>query len=159
MPTVRELRVNGAPVIVNADSDAPLLFVLREQADITGVKYGCGEGQCGACTVLLDGSPVRSCLTPTSAAVGKEITTVEGLSVDGELHPLQQAFLEEEAFQCGFCTPGMIVSGVGLLNRNPNPTPEEVLRHMQGNICRCGTYPRIVTAIQNVAAQTTEDDR
>jgi aerobic-type carbon monoxide dehydrogenase small subunit (CoxS/CutS family) len=153
-----ELKVNRAPVRIDADAEASLLSVLREQADTTGVKYGCGEGQCGACTVLLDGSPVRSCLTPVRAAVGKEITTIEGLEEEGRLHPLQQAFLEMDALQCGYCTPGMILSGVGLLNKNPSPAPEEVRRFMEGNICRCGTYPRILAAIKKATMRLTEEE-
>ncbi len=159
MSKLKELKVNRASVRVDADAESSLLSVLREQADMTGVKYGCGEGQCGACTVLLDGSPVRSCLTPVRAAVGKEVTTIEGLEEDGRLHPLQQAFLEMDALQCGYCTPGMILSGVGLLNKNPNPAPDEVLRFMAGNICRCGTYPRILAAIRKAAVGLTEEDQ
>lgn len=159
MSKLKELKVNRASVRVDADAESSLLSVLREQADMTGVKYGCGEGQCGACTVLLDGSPVRSCLTPVRAAVGKEVTTIEGLEEDGRLHPLQQAFLEMDALQCGYCTPGMILSGVGLLNKNPNPAPDEVLRFMEGNICRCGTYPRILAAIRKAAVGLTEEDQ
>jgi isoquinoline 1-oxidoreductase subunit alpha len=120
--------------------------VLRDDLDLTGTKYGCGEGQCGACTVLLGGQPVRSCITPVSAAAGKPITTIEGIH-----HPLQEAFLEAGAMQCGYCTSGMIVSGVALLNRNPNPGREEIVRHMNGNICRCGTYLRIIDAIRKAA--------
>ena len=146
MPRVTELTVNGARRRIDADPERTLLSVLRDGLDLTGTKYGCGEGQCGACTVLLDGLPVRSCITPVSAAAGKQITTIEGIA-----HPLQDAFLEADAMQCGYCTPGMIVSGVALLNKNPHPTREEIVRHMNGNICRCGTYLRIVAAIQKAA--------
>jgi isoquinoline 1-oxidoreductase alpha subunit len=159
MPNVKELLVNRERKAVDADADASLLSVLRERAELTGAKYGCGEGQCGACTVLLDGKPVRSCLTAVRAAIGKNITTIEGLEANGGLHPLQQAFLDMGALQCGYCTPGMILSGVGLLNENPSPSREEVLRFMEGNICRCGAYPRILAAIQKAASSPTEDDR
>lgn len=159
MTKVKKVLVNRASVTVDADPEASLLSVLREQADLTGVKYGCGEGQCGACTVLLDGSPIRSCITPVRVALGKEITTIEGLRQDGKLHPLQQAFLEMGALQCGYCTPGMILSGVGLLNKNPSPTRREILRFMEGNICRCGTYARILAAIETARARLTEEDR
>ena len=157
MAKVQELHVNRERRRVDADEQATLLSVLRERAGLTGVKYGCGEGQCGACTVLLDGSPVRSCVTPVRAAVGKAVTTIEGLDQDGRLHPLQQAFLDMGALQCAYCTPGMIVSGVGLLNENPSPTREEILRFMEGNICRCGTYPRILAAIQKAAETISEE--
>ncbi len=158
MSKLIELLVNRARVRVDADPETSLLNVLREQADLTGTKYGCGEGQCGACTVLLDGTPIRSCITPVRAAFGKQITTIEGLENGGRLHPLQEAFLEMGALQCGYCTPGMILSGVGLLNKNPSPTREEVLRFMEGNICRCGTYPRILAAMEKAAASVTEED-
>ncbi len=128
-----------------------LLSVLRNRLDLTGTKYGCGEGQCGACTVLLDGKPIRSCRTPVSSAAGKRITTIEGLEQDGRLHPVQQAFLDNEAFQCGYCTPGMIMGAVALLTSNPRPSEQEILRGMQGHICRCGTYQRIVAAVEQAA--------
>jgi aerobic-type carbon monoxide dehydrogenase small subunit (CoxS/CutS family) len=141
------LLVNGSQHKVDAAPDATLLSVLRNQLGLTGTKYGCGEGQCGACTVLIDGKPTRSCRTNASLAAGKKISTIEGLSQNGNLHPLQQAFLDEEAFQCGYCTPGMLMSAMALLNSNPHPSDEEIIQHMNGNICRCGTYPRIVAAI------------
>ena len=159
MSTLTELWVNRACIRIDADPEASLLSVLREQTNLTGAKYGCGEGQCGACTVLLDGSPVRSCLTPMRAVAGRQITTIEGLEDQGQLHPVQEAFLEMGALQCGYCTPGMILSGVGLLNKNPNPTREEVLRFMQGNICRCGAYPRILAAMEKAAAIVGKKDR
>jgi isoquinoline 1-oxidoreductase alpha subunit len=137
---------------LSLETGSSLLGVLREELDLTGAKYGCGEGQCGACTVLVDGKPVRSCVTPVGGVAGKRITTIEGLERDGRLHPLQEAFLEEGAMQCGYCIPGMIMSGVGLLDSNPNPSPQEIVRAMEGNICRCGTYPRIVAAIRRAAA-------
>ncbi len=146
------LNVNGKDHSVDAKlADEPLLYVLRNQFQLTGTKYGCGEGQCGACTVLLDGTPVRSCITPASAAVRKKITTIEGLERDGQLHPVQAAFLKHDAMQCGYCTSGMIISAVGLLRSDPNPTVEHIIRYMNGNICRCGTYPRIVAAIKDAA--------
>ena len=145
------LLVNGTEHRVEVPSDEPLLYVLREQLSLTGTKYGCGEGQCGACTVLLDGRAVRSCRTPVSAAAGKKIITIEGLEQNGKLHPVQEAFLQAEAFQCAYCTPGMIMAAAALLNENPNPSEEEISRRMEGNICRCGTYPRIVAAVHQAA--------
>lgn len=147
-----ELRINNRIQRVDVDPERDLLSVLRDELDLTGTKYGCGEGQCGACTVLLDGSAVRSCRTPVRAAAGKQITTIEGLDKDGRLHPLQQAFLDTDAMQCAYCTPGMIMSGVGLLSKTPHPDEPTILRAMQGNICRCGTYPRIVAAVRMAAA-------
>jgi aerobic-type carbon monoxide dehydrogenase small subunit (CoxS/CutS family) len=146
------LSVNGRERRVDAPSDESLLSVLRNRLRLTGTKYGCGEGQCGACTVLLDGRPVRSCQLPVSEAAGNKITTIEGLEENGRLHPVQEAFLEAEAFQCGYCTPGMIVSAVGLLKKNPNPNEREIAASLAGNICRCGTYPRIVAAVRRAAA-------
>jgi aerobic-type carbon monoxide dehydrogenase small subunit (CoxS/CutS family) len=143
-----ELTVNGIPHAVQSDPSPPLLEILRDELDLTGSKYGCGEGQCGACTVLLDGVPFRSCQTPLRIAQGKQITTIEGLAVNGHLHPLQEAFIQADAMQCGYCTPGMILSATALLRKNPNPSDAEILRAMEGNICRCGTYPRILTAIR-----------
>jgi len=124
---------------------------LRDDLDLTGSKYGCGEGQCGACTVLIDGQATRSCITKLGAAAGKKITTIEGIEKNGPLHPLQEAFLEADALQCGYCTPGMIMSSVALLSKNPNPSEQEIVRFMDGNVCRCGTYPRIVSAIRKAA--------
>ena len=147
--------VNGKERRVAAAPEQPLLWVLRNQLQLTGTKYGCGEGQCGACTVLLGGKAVRSCLTPLSAAAGKEVVTIEGLEHNGALHPVQQAFLSQEAFQCGYCTSGMILSAVALVESMKNPTEDEIVRAMNGNICRCGTYPRIVAAVRQ-AAQTAQ---
>jgi aerobic-type carbon monoxide dehydrogenase small subunit (CoxS/CutS family) len=152
---VVELHVNGTKRRVEVDAERSLLSVLRDELDLTGAKYGCGEGQCGACTVLVDGRAVRSCLAPVHTAEGKQITTIEGLEQQGRLHPLQEAFLAVDALQCGYCTAGMIMSGVGLLQQNPHPTAAEILRAMEGNICRCGTYPRVIAAIQH-AANTQE---
>ena len=147
------LNVNGSERQVDAPPDEPLLYVLRNRLQLTGTKYGCGEGQCGACTVLLDGKPARSCRTPVSQAAGKKVLTIEGLEQNGKLHPVQAAFLEQEAFQCGYCTSGMIMGTVALLNATPNPTDADIVRQMNGNVCRCGTYPRIVAAVR-MAAQS-----
>ena len=143
-----ELTVNGKSRRVDAARDETLLSVLRNRLDLTGTKYGCGEGQCGACTVLLDGRAVVSCQVPVSEAAGRKIVTIEGLAQNGRLHPVQAAFLEAEAFQCGYCTPGMIVASVALLQANAAPTAEEIARGLARNVCRCGTYPRIVEAVQ-----------
>jgi aerobic-type carbon monoxide dehydrogenase small subunit (CoxS/CutS family) len=148
---ILELQVNGTRRRVEVDGERSLLSVLRDELDLTGAKYGCGEGQCGACTVLVDGRAVRSCLTQAASVEGKQVTTVEGLERNGALHPLQEAFLAVDAMQCGYCTAGMIMSGVGLLKKTPNPTDAEILRAMEGNICRCGTYLRIVAAIRQAA--------
>lgn len=148
---VLELQINGTKRRVEVDGERALLSVLRDDLDLTGSKYGCGEGQCGACTVLIDGRAVRSCLTQVASVEGKQITTVEGLERNGRLHPLQEAFMDVDAMQCGYCTTGMIMSSVGLLKKTPNPTDTEILRAMEGNICRCGTYTRIVAAIRQAA--------
>jgi aerobic-type carbon monoxide dehydrogenase small subunit (CoxS/CutS family) len=149
-----ELVVNGARHRVQSDPDRPLLYVLREELDLTGTKYGCGEGQCRACTVLLDGTPVRSCITPVSKTQGKQVTTIEGLEQNGKLHPVQEAFIKADAMQCGYCTPGMIVGSVALLKRIPDPSEAQIARELDGHICRCGTYPRIVTAVRMAARMT-----
>jgi aerobic-type carbon monoxide dehydrogenase small subunit (CoxS/CutS family) len=151
MPNVTELRINGSKRNFNAEPERTLLSVLRDDLDLTGAKYGCGEGQCGACTVLVDGVPTRSCVTAVKDLTGKEITTVEGLERNGKLHPLQEAFLETGAMQCGYCTCGMIMAGVALLRRNASPTTREIVRAMDGNICRCGVYQRIVAAVAKAA--------
>ncbi len=143
--------VNGKQYQINAPPEQPLLWVLRDPLQLTGTHYGCGEGQCGACTVLLEGKAVRSCLTPVSAAAGKKIITIEGLQQNGALHPVQEAFLSEEALQCGYCTSGMIMSAVALLQTKKNPSDAEIVHAMNGNICRCGTYPRIVAAVRQAA--------
>jgi len=145
------LIVNGTERKAEAAAGESLLSVLRYRLGLTGTKYGCGEGQCGACTVLLEGKAVRSCLTPAESAAGKKILTIEGLYQDGKLAPVQQAFLEDEAFQCGYCTPGMVMSAHALLAGNPQPSEEEIKQRMNGNVCRCGTYPRIVAAIRRAA--------
>jgi len=151
MSRAMELRVNGKRYRIDTDPERSLLSVLRDDLDLTGSKYGCGEGQCGACTVLVDGKATRSCITPVAIAAGKQITTIEGLEKNGRLHPLQEAFLEVGAMQCGYCTPGMIMSGVALLSKNPDPSDQEIVRFMEGNICRCGTYQRIIAAIHRAA--------
>jgi isoquinoline 1-oxidoreductase alpha subunit len=143
-----EFVLNGSRYSVDAEPERTLLTVLRDELDLTGAKYGCGEGQCGACTVMIDGAAVRSCQTRVSSVAGRRVTTIEGLEQHGRLHPLQEAFLETDAMQCAYCTPGMIVSGAALLAKNPDPSDAEILDAMQGNVCRCGTYPRIVSAIK-----------
>jgi len=147
-----ELRINGSTHRLDVDPQRTLLSVLRDELDLTGTKYGCGEGQCGACTVLLDGEPTLSCQTPVEKAAGKPITTIEGLAQHGKLHPLQQAFIDLDAMQCGYCTPGMILAGVALLNRNPHPSEVDVVEALEGHICRCGTYQRIIEATLQAAA-------
>lgn len=146
-----QLTINGRSYSVDANPDTPLLTVLREHLDLTGSKYGCGEGQCGACTVLLEGRAQRSCITAVGAVGQRQITTIEGLADGDHLHPVQEAFLDAGAMQCAYCTSGMIMSAVSLLKRNPEPSESEIIRGMDGNICRCGTYPRIVSAIQHAA--------
>lgn len=154
------LNVNGAQLSVSAPADEPLLYVLRNRLNLTGTRYGCGEGQCGACTVLLNGRAVRSCLTSVGAAATAKIVTIEGLEQNGRLSAVQQAFLDEGALQCGYCTSGMILSATSLLRDKRNPSDDEIVMAMNGNVCRCGTYPRIVAAIKR-AAQTmaTEPSR
>ena len=151
MPQATTLIVNSATHTVDSAYDRPLLDVLRADLGLTGCKIGCGEGACGACTVLLDGQTTRSCITPLAAALGRPVLTIEGLARHGQLHPLQQAFLDADAMQCGYCTPGMIMAALGLLEQNPDPSEDAIIAAMQGNICRCGTYARIVRAIQQAA--------
>jgi aerobic-type carbon monoxide dehydrogenase small subunit (CoxS/CutS family) len=152
-----EIDVNGVRHTVDAEPERTLLTLLRDELDLTGTKYGCGEGQCGACTVLIDGAPARSCQTRAGAMGGHKITTIEGLAQHDALthepilHPVQEAFLDAESMQCGYCTPGMIMSGVALLNKNLNPDDAAIMQAMQGNVCRCGTYPRIVAAVRRAA--------
>ena len=159
MANTLQLEVNGKRYAVKYPGDTPLLYVLRDELGLTGTKYGCGEGQCGACTVLLGGAPRRSCQIPVSAAAGRPITTIEGLEQNGKLHPVQQAFLDAGAFQCAYCTSGMIMSSVGLLKTNPNPTPADIVQGLQGNMCRCGTHPRIMEAVLNAAKASQEPGR
>ncbi|MGA2877923.1 MAG: (2Fe-2S)-binding protein [Bryobacteraceae bacterium] len=149
-----ELVVNQRHYRLLVDPSRVLLWVLRDELELTGTKYGCGEGHCGACTVLIDGAPVRSCMTRASVVAGKEITTIEGLEQNGKLHPLQEAFIQADALQCGYCTPGMILSSVGLLKKTPQPSEPEIRRALQGNVCRCGTYPRIIAAVQMAVGQS-----
>lgn len=153
------LNINGASHHVNAPPEETLLSVLRNRLDLTGTKYGCGEGQCGACTVLLDGRAARSCLVAVSSAADTKIVTIEGLEQGGKLSPVQQAFLDEEAFQCGYCTSGMILSATSLLRQTPNPREEQIVEAMNGNICRCGTYPRIVQAVKHAARLSADGGR
>jgi aerobic-type carbon monoxide dehydrogenase small subunit (CoxS/CutS family) len=150
MPKVA-LRINGAVQNVDVGPAETLLSVLRDTLGLTGTKYGCGEGQCGACTVLVDGQPVKSCQARASVLQGKSIRTIESLEENGRLHPLQEAFLKHDAMQCGYCTPGMIMAGVGLLASNPHPTDEAIIKAMDRNVCRCGTYRRILAAIKDAA--------
>lgn len=145
------LNVNGAPLHVSAPPEESLLSVLRNRLNLTGTKYGCGEGQCGACTVLLNGLATRSCMIPAAAAVKAKIVTIEGLEADGKLSAVQQAFLDEGAFQCGYCTSGMILSATSLLSKTPNPSEEQIVTAMNGNVCRCGTHPRIVNTVRRAA--------
>ena len=145
-------RLNDQPVQLSVDKSRPLLWVLRTDLALTGTKFGCGEGYCGACTVLVDRRAMRSCSLTVKDVEGKEVTTIEGLAKGGQLHPLQQAFMEHDALQCGFCTSGMILTAVGLLRSHPQPSREQIIRGMEDNFCRCGAHPRIVDAIQSAAA-------
>ncbi len=150
MSKITALNVNGKKLKVDVDSTTSLLAVLRNDLDLTGSKYGCGEGECGACTVLIDGLPTKSCVMPVGRIGSRQITTIEGIEKDGRLHPVQEAFLKADAMQCAYCTPGMIMATVGLLAKNPRPNRDEIVKGMNGNVCRCGTYQRIVTAIESV---------
>ena len=145
--------VNGQPATVTSDPQRPLLDVLREDLKLTGAKYGCGEGACRACTVLMDGKPVTSCDTPVAKAAGTKIVTIEGLSKGDELHPVQEAFLAENAFQCGYCTPGMVLATIALLSETPSPTDEQIASALNGHLCRCGGYERIIKAVRRAAGK------
>ncbi len=147
MPREFVLHVNGAQRATTTDEERPLLEVLREDFHLTGTKYGCGEGECGACTVLLDGEPTRSCVTPVTEAEGKSIQTIEGLAEDGRLHPVQQAFLDEQAFQCGYCVPGHIMTAVALVRNRPNASREEIIAALSEHLCRCCNYSKIQAAV------------
>jgi aerobic-type carbon monoxide dehydrogenase small subunit (CoxS/CutS family) len=153
MANIRELDVNGTRRRLDVDAGRTLLSVLREDLDLTGTKYGCGEGQCAACTVLVDGQPTLACITMVGEVAGKRIVTIEGLAPAGKLHPVQEAFLEADAMQCGYCTSGMILGAVALLRSKPNPSDAEIVSGMNGHICRCGTYPRIARAIHAAAGK------
>jgi len=158
LDTIR-LNINRTERQVEVDRSESLLTVLRDRLDLTGSKYGCGEGQCGACVVLVDGNPTRSCVTAVSSAIGRRLITIEGLAQGETLHPLQESFLEEGALQCAYCTSGMIVTAAGLLEQNPNPSRDEIAAYMEGNICRCGTYGRILTAVEKAARRLRERTR
>jgi len=151
MEEVVRFTLNGKPVEVTAEADRKLLWALRGDLGTTGPKYGCGEGMCGACTVLVDDEAVRSCLTPLRQVQGKSVTTIEGLEKNGRLHPLQQAFMDHDALQCGYCTPGMILTAYSFLRHNPRPSYEQIVKGMEGNLCRCGAHTRIIAAIQAAA--------
>jgi aerobic-type carbon monoxide dehydrogenase small subunit (CoxS/CutS family) len=153
MEEVVRFTLNGTPTSVTVDSGRALLWVLRTDLGLTGTKYGCGEGHCGACSVLVDDVAVRSCVLPVKRVEGKAVTTIEGLAQDGELHPLQKAFAEHDALQCGFCTPGMILAAYGLLRRTPRPSYGDIVRGLEGNLCRCGAHKRIVEAVQAAAEE------
>ena len=162
MSKITKLQVNGTTQTIDANESASLLSVLRDQLDLTGSKYGCGEGQCGACTVLVDGYSRRSCITKVGTVADKKITTIEGLAARDRLHPVQQAFLDEQAMQCAYCTSGMIMSAVALLNKSVHPSRSEIVDFMDGNVCRCGTHPRIVAAIERASrrmASVTKESR
>jgi isoquinoline 1-oxidoreductase alpha subunit len=147
------LTVNGGSHTLDVAPDMPLLWVVRDELGLTGTKFGCGAAHCGACTVHVDGQPVRSCVTPVAQASGKRITTIEGLSRDGRSHPLQKAWVAEQVPQCGYCQSGQIMQAAALLAANRNPSREQIVQHMDGNICRCGTYGRIVRAIERAARE------
>jgi aerobic-type carbon monoxide dehydrogenase small subunit (CoxS/CutS family) len=153
MPATIAFRLNDQPVSLAVDPDRPLLWVLRTELALTGTKYGCGEGHCGCCEVLVDHSAQRACLLAVKDVAGKNVTTIEGLEKDGQLHPLQKAFMAHDALQCGFCTPGMIMRAAGLLQANPHPSVDEIVRGMDSNFCRCGAHMRIIQAIQTAAAE------
>ncbi len=153
MPDSIAFKLNHKPVRLKLEGDRPLLWVLRTDLGLTGTKFGCGEGHCGSCTVLVDGVAVRSCLWKLKQVQDKDVVTIEGLAKDGKLHPLQKAFLEHDALQCGFCTPGMILTAAGLLAKTPNPTRQQIIRGMDQNLCRCGAHTRILDAIETAAAE------
>ncbi len=152
-----KVKVNGVEQELSVEPNMPILYALRDELGLTGTKFGCGIGQCGACTVHLDGNPIRACLTPVSVAQDKELTTIEGLAEDNVLHPVQQAWVDHKVPQCGFCQSGQMMSAVALLNRNSDPSDAEIEASMQGNICRCGTYPRIKAAIKDAAQKVRKE--
>ncbi len=153
MPDTLAFQLNHKPVRIEVDGNRPLLWVLRTDLGLTGTKFGCGQGHCGACTVLVDKVAVRSCILKAKDVKGKEVVTIEGLARDGTLHPVQKAFLEHDAFQCGFCTPGMILTSVALLEANRQPTREQIVRGLDQNLCRCGAHTRIIRALQTATAE------
>lgn len=152
MEQTTSFTLNGKPASVTTDNERMLLWVLRSDLGLTGTKFGCGEAQCGACTVIVDGEAVRSCVTPLNAVAGKKVLTIEGLESDGHLNSLQEAFVEHHAFQCGFCTPGMVVNAYALLLKTPHATREQIIQEMDGNLCRCGAHVRILDAIEEAVA-------
>ncbi len=158
MTAVIRFLLNGRPTEITVEPDRMLLWALRSDLELTGTKYGCGQAHCGACTVLVDDQAVDSCHHPVGAVEGRSVVTIEGLARDGRLHPVQEAFVEHDALQCGYCTPGMILGAVGLLNRNPDPTPEEIIQGMEGHLCRCGTHGRVIDAIRTAAAANGQSD-
>lgn len=159
MKETLRFKLNGKPVSLEVDPGRKLLWVLRYDLKLTGSKYGCGEALCGACTVILDRQAVRSCSVEMKEVAGKEITTIEGLEQNGKLHPLQEAFVQHDALQCGYCTPGMIMNAYGLLLNNPRPTRSQIVEQMDGNLCRCGAHMRIVAAIETAARQMGRSSR
>jgi aerobic-type carbon monoxide dehydrogenase small subunit (CoxS/CutS family) len=159
MKTTIRFTLNGRETELAVDDQRMLLWVLRTELGLTGTKFGCGEGLCGSCTVLLDRQPVRSCHTRIGEVAGRRVVTIEGLATGGSLHPLQAAFVEHDALQCGFCTPGMIMTAYGLLLRNPSPSRREILDHMEDSLCRCGAHVRIVRAIESASRQMVKEGR
>jgi aerobic-type carbon monoxide dehydrogenase small subunit (CoxS/CutS family) len=155
MKRMIRFELNGKEVTVNTDDERTLLWALRIDFDLTGTKYGCGEALCGACTVIVDGKAVHSCKTRLKSVEGKKIVTIEGLARDGKLHPLQQAFIDHGAFQCGYCTSGMLLTAFGFLHENPKPSRNEIIAHMERNLCRCGAQGRIIDAIESVSGRGT----
>ncbi len=153
MPNTISFRLNGKSVRLQVDGNRKLLWVLRTELELTGTKFGCGHGVCGACVVLVDDRPVRACMAPVDSVGGKKVVTIEGLGKDGDLHPLQRAFMEKDALQCGFCTPGMILTAYGLLRSKGKPSRDEIIRGMDDNLCRCGAHTRIIDAIQSAAEE------
>lgn len=153
MKEVIQFKLNGKPVRLKTESERMLLWAIRSDLSLTGAKYGCGEGFCGACTVLVNEKAVRSCQFPLKEVKGKEVLTIEGLAKNGDLHPLQKAFMEHDALQCGFCTPGMILQAYSMLLKNPRPNTEEIIQSMEDNLCRCGSHTRIIQAIQTSAKE------
>jgi len=156
--TIR-FNLNGKPVSLSVDGRRMLLWVLRTDLELTGTKFGCGKSLCGACTVIVDGEAVRSCIYPVKDVAGKEVLTIEGLARDGRLHPLQEAFIKHDALQCGFCTPGMLLSAYSLLLKNPKPAPKDIVDALNWNLCRCGAHTRIVQAVQDAAGTSMEGAR